>query len=77
MLTELQKAQSHSILLRKTQALAQMEQCERELDIPDALVEKTIDSLRPPSFLREMDQRFPRGNCLAHTTVAKSEASPA
>ena len=53
-----------------------MEQRERELDSWDALVEETIDSLQPPSFLREMDQRFSRGNCLVHTTVAKSEASP-
>ena len=53
-----------------------MEQRGRELDSWDALVEETIDSLQPPSFLKEIDQRFPRNNCLAHNTVAKSEASP-
>lgn len=56
---------------------AQMEQRGRELDSWDELVEKAIDaeakaSLQPPSFIREMDQRCPRGNRLAHTTVAKS-----
>ena len=53
-----------------------MEQRGRELDNWDALVEETIDSLQPPSFLRERDQRFPHGNRLAHTIVAKSKASP-
>lgn len=56
---------------------AQMEQRGREIDSWEDLVEKAIDaeakaSLQPPSSIREMDQRCPRGNRLAHTTVAKS-----
>ena len=61
----------------KTLVKAQMEQIGRKLDSWEELVEKAIDgeakaSLQPHSFLREMDQRCPRGN---HTTVAKSEPS--
>ena len=51
-----------------------MEQREKELDSWDTLVKKTIDNLQPLSFFREMDQRFPRGNHLAYTTMAKSQA---
>ena len=56
-----------------------MEQHGRELDSWDELVEKAIEveakaSLQPPSIIREMDQRCPRGNHPAHTTVAKSPA---
>lgn len=56
-----------------------MEQRGREHDSWDELVEKTIDaeakaSLQPPSMLRELDHRCPRGNRPAHTTVAKSQA---
>ena len=46
-----------------------------ELDSWDALVEESIAS-SPPSFLREMDQRCPRGNRPTYTTVAKFQASP-
>ena len=53
-----------------------MEQRKRDLDSWDALVEETIDSFQPHSFLREMDQHFSQGNRLAHTIMAKSEASP-
>ena len=57
-----------------------MEQLGQEHDSWEELVEKTIDaeaktSLQPPLILREMDQRCPRGNRLAHSTVAKSQAS--
>ena len=51
-----------------------MEQRKRELDSWDTLVKETIDSLQPLSFFREMDQRFPQSNCLAYTTMAKSQA---
>ena len=59
---------------------AQMEQRGREKDSWEELVEKAIDaeakaSLQPPSFLKEMDQRFLRGNRPAHTTMTKSQAS--
>ena len=59
---------------------AQMEQRGREHDSWEELVEKAIDaeaktSLQPPLILREMDQRCPRGNRPAHSTVAKSQAS--
>lgn len=57
-----------------------MEQRGRELSSWDELVEKAIDaeakaSLQPSSIRREMDQRYPRGNRLVHTTVAKAQAS--
>ena len=52
-----------------------MEQREWELDSWDALVKETINSLQPPFFLREMDQRCPRVNRPAYTTVAKFQAS--
>ena len=39
------RVQPHSVFLRKTQALAQIEQRKRDLDSWDALVEKGIDSL--------------------------------
>ena len=68
------RVQPHLILLRKTQTQAQIKQCERELDNWDTLVEEMIDNLYPLSFFRDMDQRFPRGNCLAYTTMAKSKA---
>lgn len=56
-----------------------MEQHSRELDSWDELVEKAIEveakvSRQPPSNIREMDQRCPRGNHSVHTTVAKSPA---
>ena len=59
---------------------AQMEQQGREHDSWEELVEKAIDaeakaSLQPLSILCEMDQRCPRGNRPAHSTVAKSQAS--
>ena len=59
---------------------AQIEQRGREHDSWEELVKKAIDaeakaSLQPPSILREMDQRCPRGNRPAHSTVAKSQAS--
>ena len=64
----------------KPSVKAQMEQRGREKDSWEELVEKAIDaeakaSLQPPSFLREMDQRCPRGNRPAHITMAKSQAS--
>ena len=52
------------------------EQHKRELDSWDTFVKETINSLQPPYFLRETDQRFPQGNHLALTTVAKSETLP-
>lgn len=53
-----------------------MEQRGRELDSREELVEKAVDveakaGLQPTSFVIEIDQRCPRGNRLAHTTVAK------
>ena len=60
--------------MRRTQALARMELRKWELDSWDALVEESIAS-SPPSFLREMDQRCPRGNRPTYTTVAKFQAS--
>lgn len=60
----------------KTLIKAQMEQRGRELDSREELVEKAVDveakaGLQPTAFVIEIDQRCPRGNCLAHTTVAK------
>ena len=52
-----------------------MEQRKWKLDSWDALVKETTNSLQPPSYLREMDQRCPRDNRLAHNTVAKFQAS--
>ena len=57
-----------------------MEQRGRELDSWEQLIEKTIEAkakagLQPSFILREIDQRCPRGNRLAHTTAAKSQAS--
>lgn len=51
----------------KPSVKAQMEQCSRELDSWDELVEKAIDaeakaSLQPAPILRKMDQRCPQGN---------------
>ena len=59
---------------------AQLDARGRELDSWEEAIEKAIDaeakaSLQPPSILREMDQRCPRGNRLAYTTVAKFQAS--
>ena len=56
-----------------------MEQRGREKDSWE-LVENAIDAeakagLQPSSFVRDMDQRCPRGNRPAYTTVAKSQAS--
>ena len=62
------------IFLKKTQALAWMEQREWELDSWDALVKRTTNSLQT-SILRKMDQRCPRGNCPTYTTAAKFQAS--
>ena len=58
---------------------AQLDARGRELDSWEEAIEKAIDaeakaSLQPPSILREMDQRCPRGNRLAYT-VAKFQAS--
>ena len=59
---------------------AQIEQRGREHDSWEELVKKAIDaeakaSLQPPSILREMDQRCPRGNQPVHFTMAKLQAS--
>ena len=59
---------------------AQIEQWGREHDSWKELVEKAIDaeaktSLQPPLILHEMDQYCPHNNQLAHSTVAKSQAS--
>ena len=56
-----------------------MEQCGRENDSWEDLVEKAINaeakaSLQAPSNLREMNQRCLRGNRPTHTTVPKSQA---
>ena len=67
---EVYKVKSHLILSRKTQALAQMEYREREIDIWDALVKKTTNSLQTP-ILREIDQCCPWNNCPTHTIAAK------
>ena len=59
---------------------AQMEQRGRENDNWEELIEKAIDAkakvgLQPSSYVRDMDQRCPRGNRPSHTTTAKSQAS--
>ena len=59
---------------------AQMKQRRQEYNSWDELVKKAINaeaktSLQPPSILLEIDQRCPHGNRLAHSTVAKSQAS--
>ena len=59
---------------------ALMEQRGRELDSWEKLVEKAIDagakaSLQSQSILREMDQRCPRGNRPAYSTMARSQAT--
>ena len=64
----------------KPSVKAQMEQCGRENDSWEDLVEKAINaeakaSLQAPSNLREMNQRCLWGNRPTHTTVAKSQAS--
>ena len=56
-----------------------MEQWGQEHDSWNKFVEKAIDAkakaiLQPPSILRKMDQRCPRGNRPAYSTVAKSQA---
>ena len=48
-----------------------MEQRKRELDNWDSLVEKTINSLQPPSILQEMDHHCRQNNRLTSITVAK------
>lgn len=52
-----------------------MEQCGRDLNSWDKLVEKATDAETKVSqlvaILREMDQRYPRDNWPAHTTAAK------
>ena len=64
------------ILLKKTQALAWMGQLylkqKGELDNWDELVKETI---KPPSFISEINQRCPRGNHLTYTNVVKFQAS--
>ena len=47
-----------------------MKQREWKLGSWDALVKKTTNSLQIPIF-RKIDQRYPQGNCLTHTTAAK------
>ena len=64
----------------KPSITAQMEQRGRELDSWDQMVEKAIDaeakaSLQPASFIREMDQRCPRGNRPTHTIAAKASST--
>ena len=64
----------------KPSVKTQMEQRGWELDSWEQLIEKAIEAeakagLQPSFILREMDQRCPRGNRPAHTTVAKSQAS--
>ena len=59
---------------------AQIEQQRQEHDNWKELVKKAINaeakaSLQPPSILYQMDQRCLHGNRLAHSTVAKSQAS--
>lgn len=56
---------------------AQIEQRGRELDSWEELAKESVDAEakaghQPTSFVREMDQRCPRGNCSAHTTTAKA-----
>ena len=62
----------------KPSIAAQMEQRGRENDTWEELVEKAIEaeakvSLLPSPFVRDMDQRCPRGN--RFTTMSKSQAS--
>lgn len=57
-----------------------MEQRGRENNSWEELVEKTIEvevktGLQPSSYIRDMDQYCPRGNCLIYTTTTKSQAS--
>ena len=57
-----------------------MEQRGREKDSWEELGEKAIDaeakaSLQPSSYVRDMDQRCPRGNRPAHTTASNSQVS--
>ena len=51
-----------------------IEQRKRKHDSWDTLIEKAIDSIQPPSILRYMGQRCPRGNCFTHIVVAKFQA---
>ena len=54
------RVRSHSILLRRTQALAWIELRKWELDRWDALVKEIIDSLQPPLFPQRNGSAFPR-----------------
>lgn len=53
-----------------------MEQCGRDLNSWDKLVQKATDAKTKVSqlvaILREMDQRYPRDNWPAHTTAART-----
>ena len=74
MLTELQKSPTSFDSFEKDVSI-RSEQRGRELDNWDTLVEKAVDSLQPPSILREMGQCCSRGNRLTHTIVAMFQAS--
>ena len=74
MLTELQKSPTSFDSFEKDVSL-RSEQCGRKLDSRDTLVGKAIDSLQPPSILREMNQRCRQSNWPTPTTVAQFQVS--